>query len=90
MALVHAAIGVGEAVITGLVVRFILLTRPDLVYEPKTRGRLPRRRWGQVAVAGLAIALAVAVFLAPFASETPDGLEYVGERLGFWRRSTRR
>src|SRR5262245_48804337 len=31
MALVHAAIGIGEAVITGLVVRFILLTRPDLI-----------------------------------------------------------
>jgi hypothetical protein len=37
----------------------------------------------QIALAGLAIALAVAVFLAPFASEHPDGLEYVGERLGF-------
>ncbi len=34
-------------------------------------------------VAGLAIALGVAVFLAPFASEHPDGLEYVGGRLGF-------
>ena len=33
MALVHAAIGLGEAVITGLVVRFILLTRPELI-EP--------------------------------------------------------
>src|SRR3954471_1026638 len=31
MALVHAAIGLGEALITGLVVRFILLTRPDLI-----------------------------------------------------------
>ncbi len=85
MALVHAAIGVGEAVITGLVVRFILLTRPDLVYEPKNAAPSRGERWGQVAVAGLAIALAVAVFLAPFASETPDGLEYVGERLGFLR-----
>ncbi len=33
MALVHAVIGLGEAIITGLVVRFILLTRPDLI-EP--------------------------------------------------------
>ncbi len=30
MALVHAVIGVGEAVITGLVVRFLLVRRPDL------------------------------------------------------------
>ncbi len=30
MALVHAAIGLGEAIITGLVVRFLLVRRPDL------------------------------------------------------------
>ena len=34
-------------------------------------------------VGGLAVALAIAAFLAPFASEFPDGLEYVGQRLGF-------
>src|SRR3954471_24465754 len=33
MALVHAGIGLGEALITGLVLRFVLLTRPDLVYQ---------------------------------------------------------
>jgi hypothetical protein len=38
---------------------------------------------GQSALAGLAIALAVCVFLAPFASEHPDGLEWVGAQLGF-------
>jgi cobalt/nickel transport system permease protein len=89
MGLVHAGIGLGEAVITGLVLRFVLLTRPDLVYEPAPRERAAApaegrvRRLGQSAVAGLAIALAVAVFLAPFASEHPDGLEYVGAKLGF-------
>jgi cobalt/nickel transport system permease protein len=84
MALVHAAIGAGEAVITGLVVRFILRTRPDLIYEPdadpaggRAAGLL------QLAAAGLGVALAVAVFAAPFASEHPDGLEFVGEKLGF-------
>ncbi|HMB08338.1 MAG TPA: energy-coupling factor ABC transporter permease [Isosphaeraceae bacterium] len=86
MGLVHAAIGLGEAVITGLVLRFVLLTRPDLVYEEEAIGgaSVPRSlRWGQVAVAGLGIALAVAAFLAPFASAHPDGLEYVGAKLGF-------
>src|SRR5262249_47920967 len=34
MGLVHAGIGLGEALVTGLVLRFILLTRPDLVYSP--------------------------------------------------------
>jgi cobalt/nickel transport system permease protein len=85
MALVHAAIGVGEAVITGIVVRFVLLRRPDLLEAddwpagPSSGGR----GWMPTAAACLAIALAVAVFLAPFASESPDGLEYVGESLGF-------
>jgi cobalt/nickel transport system permease protein len=96
MALVHAAIGLGEALITGLVLRFVLLTRPDLVYfpgpdsEPESEsGAGPAvapaatSAWWQIALAGLAIAIAVAVFLAPFASEHPDGLEYVGSRLGF-------
>src|SRR4051812_35816369 len=36
MALVHAAIGLGEAIITGLVLRFVLLSRPDLIYDPKS------------------------------------------------------
>jgi cobalt/nickel transport system permease protein len=78
MALVHAAIGVGEALITGAVVRFLLLTRPDLLDGGLVEGTSTASRRGGIAVAGLAISLAVATFLAPFASEHPDGLEYVG------------
>jgi cobalt/nickel transport system permease protein len=85
MALVHAAIGLGEAVITGLVLRFLLLVRPELFdqFAPDTSSRT--RRWGQVAIGGLGAALAVAVFLAPFASEYDDGLEWVGGKLGFMK-----
>ncbi len=90
MTLVHAAIGLGEAVITGLVLRFILMTRPDLIYDPKPghpagHGRFRIVEWLQVAAAGLGVALAVAIFAAPFASEHPDGLEFVGGKLGFVR-----
>ena len=90
MTLVHAVIGLGEAVITGLVLRFILLTRPDLIYEPDSDAvaggideRLSSSRWYQLGAAGLAISLAVGIILAPFASDAPDGLEYVGQHLGF-------
>jgi cobalt/nickel transport system permease protein len=85
MALVHSLIGLGEALITGIVVRFVLLRRPDLLDVEGGLGDGPDRggRWGQTMAAGLAIALGVAVFLAPFASEFPDGLEYVGRILQF-------
>jgi cobalt/nickel transport system permease protein len=92
MALIHAAIGLGEALITGVVVRFVLLTRPDLIYqesqeghETEAAGQLRSGRWASTALAGLCVALAVAVFLSPLASEFPDGLEFVGQRIGFLR-----
>jgi cobalt/nickel transport system permease protein len=85
MALVHSGIGVGEAVITGLVVRFLLVRRPDLFGMPDdpTQNASGGGRWGETIAGGLGIALAVAVFLSPFAYEKPDGLEFVGQKLGF-------
>jgi cobalt/nickel transport system permease protein len=89
MALVHAAIGVGEALITGLVVRFVLLTRPELIEGPTETDEetevvpRPASGWLSPVVAGLAVALGIAVFVSPFAAEAPDGLEYVGEKFGF-------
>ena len=58
MVLVHAAIGVGEAIITGSVLGFILRTRPDLIAEVAAPSR--PIRWVQVAGAGLLIALQAA------------------------------
>lgn len=83
MTLVHAAVGVGEALITGLVLRFLLLTRPDLIHDPEPASPSRAIRWGQVAAAGLVVALAVAVFLGPLALlwDRPDGLEYVMAKL---------
>ncbi len=85
MALVHAVIGVGEALITGLVVRFVLLRRPDLLEPEEGADDMSSGSggWVRPTIAGLAIALGVAVFLAPFAWDAPDGLEFVGERVGF-------
>lgn len=90
MALIHAAIGVGEALITGAVVRFVLLRRPDLLeiaHDEPDADPARGRRATEAILAGLVVALAMAVFLAPFASEFPDGLEFVGGRLGFLRES---
>jgi len=81
MVLFHALIGVGEALITGSVVSFVLARRPDLILSPEPAG--PVRQFGRVAVAGLAVSLAIAAFLAPFKSEHPDGLDAVSQRMGF-------
>jgi cobalt/nickel transport system permease protein len=86
MVLVHAAIGLGEALITGLVVRFILVRRPDLFETQDVQsmdGQSAGVRWGQLVLGGLGVALAVAVFMSPFAYDEPDGLEFVGQKLGF-------
>lgn len=79
---IHIVIGLGEAAITGLVVATIVQVRPDLLYQPdEPEGLLVR--WSQVVGGGLIVAALVAIFLAPFASSWPDGLEYVAEQLGF-------
>jgi hypothetical protein len=51
--------------------------------KPTRGGRLGRWWW----VAGLAIAAAVVVILAPLASPDPDGLERVAEDQGFLERA---
>lgn len=81
MLLVHSMIGLGESVITGLAIAFVLRTRPDLVYG-QNNGSGALARSGQVIVAGLAVAFVVAILLSPFASSLPDGLESTLGRLG--------
>ncbi|RMG39240.1 MAG: cobalt ABC transporter permease [Planctomycetota bacterium] len=80
----HSLIGIGEAVITGLLVRFLYRHRPDLLYGPVAEGGSSGgvRR---VVAAGLVAALAIAAFLSPFASSLPDGLEAAAERTGMAR-----
>lgn len=84
----HSLIGIGEALITGIVVRFVLAHRPDLIYEPAAAEGVSSKTLkglGRVVTAGTVCALAVAAFLAPFASGHPDGLEAVAGRIGFDR-----
>ncbi len=78
----HSAIGVGEALITGGVISFVILRRPDLIDQPESSQGLVRvsRNLGRTTTVGFVVALAVAAFLAPFASSHADGLEAVGEQ----------
>jgi len=76
---VHALIGLGEAAITVAALRFIRQTRPDLLPDAETGSRGGR---GWVLAGGLGFAGAV-VFLSPWASAAPDGLERVAADIGF-------
>ena len=81
MVLYHALIGIGEALITGSILGFVLSRRPDLISASTSSG--PISRVGRFVMAGLVAALAVSAFLAPFKSDYPDGLDRVAEVAGF-------
>jgi cobalt/nickel transport system permease protein len=81
MASVHMAIGVGEGLISALVLLAIQRVRPDLAGE--VNGADSSRPLGELIGYGLLAASGVAVFVAPFACPWPDGLESVAAKLGF-------
>ncbi|HEX2971280.1 MAG TPA: energy-coupling factor ABC transporter permease [Tepidisphaeraceae bacterium] len=78
---VHMVIGLGEAAITAMVLAAIAKTRPELIADsvPSDEGR---PMLATVAF-GVVIAIGLALFVAPFASQLPDGLEKTAEDLGF-------
>jgi hypothetical protein len=81
-------IGVGEAVIACLVITAIKKARPELLAV--NSGALPARAVATFIVYGLVIALGLVLFVSPFASEWPDGLESVAAKLGFERQALAR
>ena len=100
----HSLIGLGEALITGAAISFVLNQRPELISgfanedlsgTALAAGRASEdaRSWTvkpaasavpltRTLGAGLVIALAIAAFLSPFASDYADGLEAVLAKLG--------
>lgn len=78
---IHMLIGVGEGLISALVLVAIARTRPDLVPDGAAPGPCAPR--GNLVALGLVVSLGLAVLVAPFASPWPDGLESVAARLGF-------
>lgn len=81
MAGVHVIIGIGEGLISALVLLFIQRTRPELVAT--AAGAPGHARLGEFVGYGILVALGLAVFVAPFASSWPDGLAFVAATLGF-------
>jgi cobalt/nickel transport system permease protein len=82
MLLIHGLIGMGEALVTGFAVSFVLRVRPDLIYgDGGAKGTIARS--SQLVAAGLTIALVMAAIGSPFASALPDGLEASLAKLGF-------
>ena len=82
---VHMLIGLGEGLISALVLVAILRTRPDLVPAESGGGSAPTLR-GPL-VLGLIASLGLALLVSPFACAWPDGLDSVALRLGFDHRA---
>ena len=87
---IHALIGIGEGLITAAAVGAVLAARPDLVTGARdltdiasASTSLSKRAVGGFIAAGLAVAIALVVFVAPIAGSDPDGLERVAEDTGF-------
>ncbi len=89
MAGTHALIGIGEALITTAVLSAVAIARPDIIPDwanlkvsEGATSTLQKATRG-LTMAGLASAVALALFVSPFASGYPDGLEKVAEDKGF-------
>lgn len=78
---VHTLIGIGEGLITSLIVLAIARARPELLEQ--TSVELPRRAGIEFVLLGMLIAVGLALFVAPYASSWPDGLDRVAEQFGF-------
>ena len=78
MALVHMIIGFGEALITLLVLAAILASRPELL--KRAPGSAVGTTW---LIYAAVVTVGLVLFVTPFASSWPDGLEKVAAALGF-------
>jgi len=84
MVAIHSLIGIGEALITGAVVAYVLGQRPDLILAGSAKpGGSLTSGIGRLTAAGIVVALCIGAFLAPFASQFEDGLEHVARQQGF-------
>jgi cobalt/nickel transport system permease protein len=85
---VHLLIGIGEGVISALVVGAVMAARPDLVYGARDLSRAQSAERPRVGMRGFVIgaglvALVFAAVVSQFAAPDPDGLERVAADQGF-------
>lgn len=85
---VHTLIGIGEAIISAMVVAAVLAARPDLVAGARdldTAQLADRPRVGArtFVIGGLLVAALCAMVVSQFAASDPDGLEKVASDQGF-------
>jgi cobalt/nickel transport system permease protein len=81
MAGIHMLIGIGEAIITTLVVAAIMRFSPDMTSALDcTQSQTGFRH---LIGYGLVVSFGLVLFISPFASSWPDGLEKVAEVFGF-------
>jgi cobalt/nickel transport system permease protein len=83
---IHMLIGVGEGLATALILHSILRLRPHLI--PRKREAAGTSGAGLLVYGGL-VTLGLVLFVAPFASSLPDGLEAAAGALGFAERARR-
>ena len=84
MAGIHMLIGIGEALITALVLTAVYKARPSLMSakDGTVVGSSSKPFAGLLIYGGL-ITLGLVLFVLPFASRWPDGLEKVAAAVGF-------
>jgi cobalt/nickel transport system permease protein len=78
---IHTVIGLGEALITTLIVVGVAQLRPELL-EGQTKPET-KTTYGHLLTYGVLVIIGLVLFVAPFASGWPDGLEKVAETFGF-------
>lgn len=83
MTAVHVLIGLGEGLISALIVGGLLSTRPDIVAGASDLGGAPKATDRGAILAGASFLAILAFGVAPLASSSPDGLARVAIDLGF-------
>lgn len=81
MAGVHSLIGIGESLITMLVLAAIGKARPELLFGPDNRATNPEGK--ALIVYSLIVIVGLLILVVPYASKFPDGLNKVAQSLGF-------